>query len=122
MSAQNQAGDLYAGKIATGAGARIRLLGPQHTFMASGETSASTGAATILVQVTNIDAPSDSAVSGDNNGYWITAGTITLTLGTTITSDGFAINAPWKWARFHISAISGTDATVSCWYGTWTGQ
>lgn len=121
MASQNQAGDLFVAQTTTGAGGRVRLLGPQHTFQVSGEMSASTGSAVVVVQVSNQDNPSVTAVSGDDAGYWITAGTITLSLTTTITSDGFAINAPWKWARFNITTLT-TNGTVSCWYGTWTGQ
>jgi hypothetical protein len=39
-------------------------------------------------------------------------GTIVLS-GTTTDSDGFTSNAPWKFVRARISAISGTGATVS---------
>lgn len=121
--AENLSGQMITDAIATGApGKRIRLTGPQHTFQASGETSAGAGAATIQIQVSNADDPTVTAVSGDPHGLWITAGTITLTLATTVSSDGFAINAPWKWARAWISAISGTDATVNVRSGTWTGQ
>lgn len=114
---ENPGGLIYGPRTATGAGGRVRLNGGKHTFMAAGETSASTGAATIAIQVTNIDSPDHDAVSGDDHGYWITAGTITLTLGTTVTSDGFALDAGWKYARVWVSAISGTDATVNVYVG-----
>jgi hypothetical protein len=39
-------------------------------------------------------------------------GTITLS-GTTSNSDGFTTNAPWKYVRYRITAISGTSATVN---------
>lgn len=120
--AENLSGQMLTDKIATVAGGRRRLMGPQHTFSASGETSAGAGSATIQIQVSNADDPSETAVSGDSHGAWITAGTITLTLATTVSSDGFAINAPWKWARAWISAISGTDATVNVRSCSWTGQ
>jgi hypothetical protein len=120
--AENLSGQMLTDAIATGAGGRRRLNGPQHSFQASGETSAGSGAATIQIQVSNADDPSETAVTADAHGLWITAGTITLTLGTTVTSDGFAINAPWKWARAWISAISGTDGTVNVRSCSWTGQ
>ena len=72
-----------------------------HSFQAVGKTSASTGATTVLIEVSN-----------DGTNY-ITLGTITLTLGTTTTSDGFACSNTWEYYRAKISAISGTGATVS---------
>ena len=72
-----------------------------HSFQAVGNTSASTGAATVLIQVSN-----------DGTNY-ITLGTITLTLGTAKTSDGFAVTVNWEYYRANVSAISGTGATVS---------
>jgi hypothetical protein len=92
--------------IATGAGPT--LANPVHsspnaakTFQANGTVSTSTGSATIYVQVSN------------NNSDWITLGTITLTLGTSSTSDGFASLAPWAYIRGNVNAISGTNATVT---------
>lgn len=72
-----------------------------HSFQAVGNTSASTGAATVLIQVSN-----------DGTNY-ITLGTITLTLGTAATSDGFAVTVNWEYYRANVSAISGTNATVT---------
>lgn len=71
------------------------------SFQAVGETSAGSGAATVLIQVSN---------DGVN---FITMGTITLTLGTAVTSDGFAAANTWEYYRANVSAISGTDAVVS---------
>jgi hypothetical protein len=72
-----------------------------HSFQAVGSTTASTGAATVLIEVSN---------DGTN---FITLGTITLTLGTTATSDGFAVANTWEFYRARVSAISGTGALVS---------
>jgi hypothetical protein len=75
----------------------------QRTFDANGTTTAGAGAATILIE-------------GSNEGIantWITIGTITLTLGTTKTADGFTTDAPWKFVRARVSAISGTNASVN---------
>ena len=92
----------------TGAGEawRERDTGPKfaygyRSFQASGLTTTSTGAATILIQVSN-----------DGVNY-ITMGTITLTLGTTTTSDGFAAANSWEYYRANLSAISGTGALVT---------
>lgn len=95
------AGTTMLEAVATGAGASFKL--PESgvtTFQASGTTSAGAGAATIVIQVSNDD---------DN---WITAGTITLTLGTSATSDGFAFAGNWDKARANVTAISGTGAAV----------
>ena len=72
-----------------------------HSFQAVGATTASTGAATVLIQVSN-----------DGVNY-ITLGTITLTLGTSATSDGFAAINTWEYYRANLSAVSGTGAAVS---------
>lgn len=71
------------------------------TIQAVGSTTNGAGAATVFVQVTN-----------DGTNY-IDAGTITLTLATSASSDGFALDAPWDKVRARINAISGTGASVS---------
>jgi hypothetical protein len=73
----------------------------QHSFQARGATTASTGATTILIEVSN---------DGVN---FITMGTITLTLGTAVTSDGFAVANSYEYYRANVSAISGTGANVT---------
>lgn len=83
----------------------------RRTFHAYGITSAGSGAATIVIEVSNLATPAA-------NADWITAGTITLTLGTTRTSDGFATSAGWKHVRARVSAFSGTGATVNVLIGT----
>lgn len=75
------------------------------TFQAYGATSAGAGSATIVIEVSNVETPSTND--------WITMGTITLTLSTTRSSDGFASTAAWRNVRARITAISGTNATVS---------
>jgi hypothetical protein len=80
---------------------------PLATFQAYGTTTAGTGSVTVLIQGSNYT---------DANSF-ITIGTITLTLGTTLTSDGFVSQAPWKYMRCNISAISGTGAAVTVLMG-----
>ncbi len=70
-------------------------------FQADGTTSSGSGAATVKVQVSA------------NRADWIDLGTITLTLGTTSTSDGFTSSAPWPYYRGNVTAISGTGASVN---------
>lgn len=87
---------------ATGAGASFKMVGDGRcTVEANGKTTASTGAANVGIEVSN------------NNLTWQTAGTIGLTLGTTQTSDGFAIDAPWSYVRANVISISGTGASVT---------
>lgn len=71
------------------------------TFQAVGKTTAGAGSASVDVEVSN------------NKTNWLLAGTITLTLGTTETSDGFESSAHWVFVRGKVTAISGTGATVS---------
>lgn len=51
-------------------------------------------------------------VSNDNT-YWCATPLATITLsGTTSNADGFTTQAPFKYVRARITAISGTGATV----------
>lgn len=92
---------LLSAATSTGAGSSVKPVGSNRTFQAHGTTTAGAGAATVLVQVSN------------NDSDWITLGTISLTLATTSSSDGFASDAPWKHVRGNVSAISGTGASVT---------
>jgi len=86
----------------TGAGAALPVrYANRMTFQAFGTTTAGAGAATIKIQVSN------------NGANWLDLGTISLTLSTTSSSDGFAAEAPWQFARANVTAISGTGASVS---------
>ena len=94
--------------IATGAGPawQERDTVPKYTygyrsFQAKGTVASSTGASVILIEV-----------SDDGTNY-ITLGTITLVLGTSATSDGFACANSWEYYRANISSISGSTATVT---------
>lgn len=96
-----QTTQLFSSRITTGASSAIYLNGVDFTAQASGKVSATTGAATVKIQVSN------------DNANWIDMGTITLTLGTSVTSDGLAAFAKWAWVRANVTAISGTDAEVT---------
>ncbi len=89
----------------------VRPWGAKRTFMAKGTTTAGAGAATIIVYGSDVDTPSADT-------HWVTLGTITLTLGTTETVDGFASDSSWKWIRARVSAISGTNGEVDVYMGT----
>lgn len=96
-----------AGATTTGALPRIYKDSPYATFQAYGTTTGGTGAATIKIQGSNVDDP---------NAY-VDLGTISLTLGTTLTADGLATTAPWKFVRANITALSGTGANVQVLMG-----
>lgn len=96
---------LLSGVITTGAGSAIQLSGTIRSYHASGATSAGAGAATIKVQ------------GSMDNTTWVDLGTITLTLATTASADGFASFAAWRYVRGNVTAISGTDAAVSLFAG-----
>lgn len=66
-------------------------------------SNTTTPTATVLIEVSN------------DNKQWILMGTITLS-GAEDT-DGFAATASWKHSRARVSAISGTDATVTVTMG-----
>ena len=72
------------------------------TIQAAGSTSAGVGAATVLIEATN-----------DLTMPWLLLATITLTLGPAATSDGFLTSATWANIRARLTAISGTNASVS---------
>lgn len=76
------------------------------TFQAAGTTTSGTGSATVKAQASN------------NDTDWLDLGTITLTLSTTSTSDGFTVEAPWRYVRGNVTAISGTGASVDLFMGT----
>ena len=75
--------------------------GGRNVIEANGKTTSGTGSCNINIEVS------------DNRVTWDTAGTITLTLGTAQTSDGFTMNAPWYYIRANVTSISGTGASVS---------
>ena len=94
--------DILLGATATGAGPGVTNMAGYKTYQAWGTTSTSTGAAAI-------------AVRGSNNGgvTWDTIGTISLTLGTTATSDGFTSTDRYALVSGNVVSISGTGAQVN---------
>lgn len=97
-------------QTATGSSARIIPKTTFKTFQAAGTTTAGAGAATIKIQGSNVVSP-----TGD--GDWVDLGTITLTLSTTRSGDGFASDAAWLAVRSNVTAISGTGAAVTVTMG-----
>jgi hypothetical protein len=93
------------GKTSTGAGALVYKDSPKATFhgIVSG-TGAVT--ATITIEYSNDGVNVLSTVGG----------TITLS-GTTTASDGFTSDAPWKYVRANVTALTGTGATAQVYMG-----
>lgn len=103
---------LLASATTTGAGEEFQpdlnvyhRPGAKRTFQATGSVASSTGSASVAVQVSN---------DGTN---WLTLGTITLSLTTSQSSDGFSSDAPWEYVRGNVTSISGTGAAVSLLMG-----
>jgi hypothetical protein len=83
----------------------LRIPTDNKTFQASGRAN-SAGTTDVVVEVSN------------DNTNWILMGTITLTLGTSSTTDGFVSSANWTYVRGRVSTISpGIGATVSLFMG-----
>jgi hypothetical protein len=85
----------------------LRIVQDNRTFQATGQTTSGTGTATVNVEVSN------------DSSNWILMGSITLTLGTTTTSDGFVAQANWTYVRGKIpsAGITGTGASVNLYMG-----
>lgn len=97
---------LLSAVAVTGASGAFKPRDKKATFQATGLTTAGAGAATIKIQAT---------IDGTN---WLTIATITLTLSTVTSSDGFAMDAAWESVRANVTAISGTGASVTVLMGS----
>ena len=106
VASASQTAQLLSAKTTTGAGNSHSVQSIEKTFQCAGRTTASTGSATIKIQASN-----------DATLPWLDVATITLTLGTTDTADGFSSAAQWKFNRANVTAISGTGANVDCVMG-----
>ena len=93
---------LLTDATAVAAGTAVEVQPGVKTFQASGAVSATTGSATVEIQ-------------GSLDGvHWDVIGSaIALTLGTTPTSDSFTSDDAYVFVRATVTAISGTDASVS---------
>lgn len=94
-----------SGVTSTGAGNFVYKDAPKATFQA---IVSGTGAvtATVTIEYSNDGVNACSTVGG----------TITLS-GTTSSTDGFTSDAPWKYVRANVTAVSGTGATVQVYMG-----
>lgn len=95
--------------IATGAGNVHQPWGVKRTFHIVGVVSATTGNATVQVQVSN------------DNVNFIDLHEFVLALTTSELSDKFEMDSPWRYVRGNVSVISGTDATIDLIMGNVTG-
>ena len=91
---------------ATGESGSHTPRGRKATFQAVGSTTAGAGTATVKVQVSN------------DEEIWLDAASIALTLATIESSDGFTLDAPWKFVRANLTALTGTGAEVSVFMGS----
>lgn len=90
----------------TGASQTLQNYALSATFQASGRTWSGAGSATVKIQVSN------------DLLAWIDAGTITLTLSdSAYATDGFVMNAPWRYVRANVTTLSGTGAFVTVTVG-----
>lgn len=101
---------LLSGRTTTGSSQPQTAWHENISFQAVGRTTAGAGAATVNIEVSNLDNPTIDA-------HWLVGMTITLTLGTTDVSDGQHFNAKWKFVRARVTAISGTGASVDVYMG-----
>ena len=105
MESQQKAITLLDAVTTTATGEKQKPLVVNRTFQLIGNTSAGVGAASVKVQVSN---------DGTN---WVDLATLSLTLGTTVTSDSTSSAAPWLYVRGKVDSISGTGANVSLFMG-----
>lgn len=101
---------LLSGATATGEGPTVtveslRYPANNRTIQAIGSVTASTGSATITVEASN---------DGTN---WVVLDTLSLTLGTTVTTDWFESTGMWDKMRANVTVLSGTGASVSVYMG-----
>jgi len=96
---------LLSAVIVTGAGDSYEPNSVNRSFQLTGSTSAGAGAASVDIEVSN---------DGTN---FIKIGTLSLILSTTLSQAGMLSNAPWRYVRGNVKAISGTDAAVTLTMG-----
>ena len=96
---------LLSAVTVTGAGTKLEPWGVRKTFQLTGKTSTGVGAASVKVE---------GSLDGDN---WKLLDTLTLTLGTVVTSD-FGVNTEaWRFIRGDVDSISGTNGEVTLTLG-----
>jgi hypothetical protein len=100
-SAKPDFAPLLTAATSVAAGSACNGRNARKSYQASGTTTSGTGSASINVE---------GSLDGSN---WDVIGTITLTLGTSSTSDSFASDDRYTLVRGNVTAISGTGASVN---------
>lgn len=85
----------------TGAGSAQQGYGPKMSFQLVGKVASGVGAA-----IAQIEASNDGA-------NWKSIGVLSLTLGTTDTSDVLGLDAAYEYIRGNLTSVSGTTPTIS---------
>jgi hypothetical protein len=98
--------------IVTGAGEARELRSRNSTFQATVVADSGVAAAVVTIEVSDDKVATGAAVTN-----WLTAGTITLS-GTSTATDGFVIEAAWRYVRAHVTSISGTNSAVTATIAT----
>lgn len=96
---------LLSAATSTGAGNSYEPFGKERSFQLTGSTSSGTGSATVDIEVSN---------DGTN---FLKLATMTLNLSTTVSQSGLLSDAPWRYVRGNVTAISGTGASVTLTMG-----
>lgn len=86
-----------------GAGDALQTRNVSKTFQLIGKTSSGTGSAVVDVEFSN----------DPTKQNWVLAGTITISLGTSFSTDGFYSRSSWTYARGNVKTLTGTGAQVS---------
>jgi hypothetical protein len=89
----------------------VNLTGDVRSWQVAGSTSSGAGAATVVIEVSNVN---------DSNSFMELA-TLSIVLSTTLSSEGFTACIPWKYTRARVSAISGTGASIQVYTGVVPG-
>ncbi len=98
---------LLVNSVTTDTGPSLEVWHTNRTFECYGATGSGSGAASIVIEVRN-----------DENSSWKTLATVSLTLGVTVTSDGLATTAAWRFCRARVASLSGTGAVVNANVGS----
>ena len=95
-------------RTTTGVTTGMEFKGVNRACQVVGTTSAGSGAASVKIQGSLTNVATD----------FVTLATVSLTLGTAQTTDGFTSLAPWKYLRANVESISGTGASVTAYCAT----
>lgn len=89
----------------TGLGSSFQPWGKKRVFQVIGSVSSGSGSSDIDIE---------GSLDGNN---WVKLNTFNLTLSTTVVTEKYVTDEPWKYIRGNVTAISGTGASVSLFLG-----